>query len=79
MSDVNEKFLKGEKLTGAELIKLPLVDQCRYVVTKHFEGGGFSTAEVTYKLNELHPDGVAAGHYSPMEVRKALVEYFGEP
>lgn len=33
------KFMKGLKLDSKELMGIPLVDRCRYVVDKYFKNG----------------------------------------
>lgn len=71
------KFLQGEKLEPRELLDLPMVDRCRYIVTEYYPKG-FSVMEITSKLNELHPQ-PWMNHYDPMTVREALVEFYGKP
>jgi hypothetical protein len=72
-----QKFLAGKELSSKEILELSMVDRCRYVVGYYFHSG-FSAGEVAQKLNELHPDG-DVGHYTPMEVHEALVEFYGKP
>lgn len=70
-----EKFRYGKDLSPNELMGIPLIDRCRYVVDKYFKNG-FSAGEVHSKLvelNNLHE------LFTPMEVHNALVEFYGRP